>query len=290
MKKKSHSSKWIFLLVSFCSFSSSCSHKYYAPNDGDILALNKKNDLHFSASMGSSALNLEKKSESANLQLGYSPIKHLAVSASYFSLRQQNRSSPRREGNGRIWNSAIGGYYFFKFKELPDSKLNAKQLLRKQKGLFSEEGILLDLYLGSGKGRVNNYYIEGGSSIFNFDKRYIQFGFHIVGRSLSFNWTFRLANLNYNEGIIFGRPNALNDLSFNILKEQNQFKLNESTLRLTFGQRKIRFMLSSTFVGGSENFELLGIKPIVSNFGLIIEIDDFFRKNNSEDVDKKVDF
>lgn len=258
----------------------SCSHKYYAPNDGEFLVLTKRNDLHLSQSVSTGNLT------STSTQLGFSPIKYLGLSGSFFKMKGSRNNGAnntlKRKGDGTIWNSAIGGYYPFIFKKQFDGKRSL--------GESHQSGILADIYFGYGKGEVNNYYEVGGSSHFKFDKKYVQLGVHLISDGINTGYLVRIGRLNYYEGKILGQATGLTMESFNILNEQNDFRLIEHSFQFSYGVKQFRVFLVSTGVMFNENLNQLNIKKTNTTIGVILEIDEFFRKKKGKKVEKNIDF
>ena len=254
----------------------SCSHKYYAPNDGEFLVLTKRNDLHLSQSFSAGRL------VSTSTQLGYSPIKYLGLSGSFFQMKGKLKrvyDNPlKRKGDGKIWNTAIGAYYPFIF----DSKIPL--------GQSHQSGILVDIYFGYGKGEVNNYYEVGGSSHFKFDKKYTQLGIYFISGRINIGYQLRIGRLNYSEGKIYGQANRLAQEGFNRLRQQNDFKLIENSLQFSYGTKHFRVYIASTGITNNKNLNKLGVKKTNTTIGFILELDEFFRKNKSEEVKKSIDF
>ncbi|MFK8006263.1 MAG: hypothetical protein AB8H03_07830 [Saprospiraceae bacterium] len=266
----------LFLLL-FLFFFSSCSHKYYAPNDGEFLVLTKRNDLHVSQSINGGNLT------STSTQLGFSPVKHLGLTGSFFKIKGE-RNNPsdntfQRKGDGTIWNTAVGGYYPFLF----DANNDVTSLFDESQ----QSGVLADIYFGYGKGEVNNYYEIGGSTHFKFDKKYVQLGAHLILEKVNVGYQFRLGRLNYSEGKILGQATSLTMESFNSLNEKNNFKIIEQAFQFSYGIRHFRIQFTSTGVVNNKNLNKLGIKRTNTTIGIILEIDEFFRKDKSIIIEKK---
>lgn len=266
----------LFSLIIIIVITTSCSHKYYAPNDGEFIMLTKRNDVHLSQSISGGNLS------SGSTQLGFSPLKYLGLTGSLFTVKSgnndPNNNTVEKAGNGKIWNTAIGGYYHFLFKEQFNS-INSPQT-----------GILADVYFGYGKGEVNNYYEVGGSSHFNFEKQYAQIGTYLILEHINVGYQFRIGRLNYYDGKILGQATGLTMESFNLLNEQNNFRIMEHSFQFSYGIKQCRIFMRSTGIGHNKDLEKLGVKNTNTTIGIILEIDEFFRKNKSEEVEKYIDF
>jgi hypothetical protein len=260
----------LFTLLAFVFFFSSCANYYYSPNDGDLVMLKEQHDGHISAA---SNLGGSDNKKVLNIQAGYSPIKHLAFAGSYFNLSDGDKT--RRYGNGYILNGSIGGYYFF---PIPDGNRNGI-IQFNNPNLNMEKGILIDLYAGSGEGKVRNFYEEGGRSQFKFRKDYIQFGIHWIRRNWGISYNARRGRLNYSEGTIYNRLKInRSDLDkFDELTVNNSFDLTEHSFRLHIGIKHCRYFLTITSVNETTELSNLGVENSNFNVGLILEIDAFFR-------------
>ncbi|MFT5764647.1 MAG: hypothetical protein ACI8X3_002078, partial [Saprospiraceae bacterium] len=174
----------------------SCSHNYYAPNEGVLLALNEKNDVKVSVGGGENSSYNNDEESTFSLQGGYSPINHLGVQSSYFTYKGKGTQNGVAEsGNGFIANAAIGTYYRFPLKK------NRSGRERLPDNLAMQRSILIDFYGGYAKGKVHNYYNPSTNSHFEFNKRFIQLGFHWQGRILGIDFTSKFGNLDYSTGI-----------------------------------------------------------------------------------------
>lgn len=266
-----------FLLLYFSFLLSSCTHYYYAPDEGHLMSLNEKGDVKISG--GVSETN-DDEDNNFNLQAGYSPINHLGLQASHFSLKRTGGKSnvivPR--GNGYITSGAIGTYYFFennKIRKVARRK-DKKQLIPDY--LKMKKGVLLDLYAGYGKGEVFNTYSNGAYTQFNFQKSYIQGGIHWQGKLIGISYVFKAVKLDYQNGIVLKELEPDDLEAIQSLSAHNPFSFVEHSFRIHFGLRQGRFYLSST--GISKKPDEIGLSFIDSShhIGLIIEIDEFFKK------------
>ncbi|MFK7775324.1 MAG: hypothetical protein AB8F94_24505 [Saprospiraceae bacterium] len=277
----------ILILLTISFFFLSCSNYYYSPNDGDLVTLRKQHDTHIS---GSSNLAGNENKKLVNIQAGYSPINHLAFAGSYFKTSDRSNDG-QRFGNGSILNGSIGGYYFIFVEEsLFFSKSNNRN--SRYPNLNMESGILLDLYVGMGKGEVNNLYREGGSSQFKFQKNYVQMGFHYIKPNWGVSYNVRRGWLNYSDGKVYNQIKIdQSDLKkFQDLTINNSFNLIEHSFRLHAGISHVRYFFNVSSVIESAELKDLGVGNDNFNVGFIIEIDEFFRKIKKEKEESKVDF
>ncbi|MFK8008447.1 MAG: hypothetical protein AB8H03_18965 [Saprospiraceae bacterium] len=277
----------LLTFLTFTFFFTSCSNYYYSPNDGDLVTLRKQHDGHVS---GSSNLGEREDKQLMNLQVGYSPINHLAFSGSYFKTSDQGNND-KRYGNGYILNGSIGGYYFFPIEE---NLIFTKKRKRtsKNSNLNMEKGILMDLYVGTGEGKVNNFYTEGGSSQFKFRKNYVQMGFHYIKKNWGLSYNVRRGRLNYSNGIIYNRLKIdASDLAkFEDLTINNSFDLVEHSLRLNVSIKHVRYFFNITSVIETVELRDLGVENDNLTVGFILEIDEFFRKVIKKEKELEIDF
>jgi len=151
----STSTKFIFIVLCILFFSS-CSHYYYAPDEANVLKLSEEKDLKISVSGNHDNENDETHElKHLNLQVGYSPIKHLGIFTNHFRIWGKDNAS-FYGGNGHLTNLAVGGYYFIKTKSGLD------KVLKYDYGVTS--GFLFDVYAGYGRGKIHQYYKQGGNA------------------------------------------------------------------------------------------------------------------------------
>jgi len=254
-------------LVFGCLVCSSCTHYYYAPEEGNLLALNEKGDLRVSASLGVAP------SDSRNtfiaFQAGYSPSKNIAFQFSYSRLN--NFYNNEKIGKIYIASGAIGFYHFKEFERLNEETPDN----------FSKQGLLFDAYLGYGIGEVHNYYFGGGRSNFIFSKTYFQGGFHWQGKIIGIDIVGRIVRLDYNKGILSGNIDNSHWFAIDRLSENNPYFLFESSSRLHFGNKYVKFFFSQTMV--FPQFYSSNIDYLVKSFhiGALVDIDSFFEKKSS---------
>lgn len=280
MKSKLPISLVIYLIILLC-LNSSCGHKYYAPNDADLVVLKEQHDVHISGTTDTG----NKSKQSYNAQLGYSPIKHLGLAGSYFKFNQwKNPHKPPVRGGGKIWSAAIGGYFFQPYISSGISKRDIKKREKKfsNQNLFHPSGMLMDIYIGRSQGSVNNLYENGGTTLLKFKKNYIQFGIHWTNKSIGFDLATRIGKLNYYEATISGKPSASTSYIIDYLEARNSFNLMEHSFRANFGVKNTRFIFSVSGVSQNAKLNQLGVVEVVTSFGLIIDLDEFFRKKNEE--------
>ena len=266
----------IFVTILFLP---SCSHYYYAPDEANVLKLNEKNDLKFSASGNSTNGNYELKH--TNLQLGYSPIKHVGIFASHFNMSgDEPIQNPIRGGKGHLNNIGLGGYYFL------DSESILNNLVNYNDNIGVRSGFLFDAYAGYGKGHIYNYYPEGGESDLDIQKYFIQGGVHWQGKGLGISYVFKFGRINYFNGLIVGQLDQTEINSLRNINEIREFPFRESSLKFYMGVKYARVYLNVVTMG-NEFDNLFSHRTSIGSFGIIVNIDDVYKgiknRNKIED-------
>lgn len=264
------------LSISFLFLFCSCSHYYYAPDEGYLLSLGEKGDIKISAATGSAGESngdLEKDNTSS-FQAGYSPIKNLGIQGSIFSLKRVGESDDgvKPRGHGFIASGAIGGYFFI---------INERQKLLQEEfadPLKMRKGVLLDLYAGYGQGKAHNYYANGSNSHFDFQKSFIQGGIHWQGKMTGISYVFKVVRLDYQTGIVNKEIEQEDLVAIQGISQNNPFSLIEHSFRFHVGLKKIRFFLSTTLIPYSKEVDKLDYIGSSGHIGLILELDEIFRK------------
>lgn len=274
------------LLFSLIFLNSSCSRYYYSPDDGQLLAINQKGDFHFSNSANS--LRLKDSSNHINLQLGYSPIKHLAVQGSFFYAKDQDQEDPLVTGKGHIWSGAIGGYHFL--KPWSKSPLRKNKNRRRAEGVkfeppvffqknYLKEGVSIELYLGYASGLSRLDYRSMGMSLTNFQKTFGQFGFHWFNELGGFSYTMKVGQLHFSKAQSTGLVDLRDLENLGRLENNNTFTIRESSFRLFTGIRQVSCFFNITLINGSSDLDLIGADEGNFSIGVLVDIDECFRKN-----------
>ena len=227
-----HSNSWIFILA--CLVCSSCTHYYYAPEDGNLLALNEKGDLKASAAIGGTPS--DTRNSMFSFQAGYSPLKNFAIQASYSDLN--NFYERKRIGSIYMVSGAVGMYYFEDFKRLNESTPDH----------LSRQGILFDVYVGYGVGEVYNSYFGGGRSNFYFNKTYVQGGIHWQGKLIGISFATRFVSVDFDRGILSGNIDTPQWNAIELIQSNNPFFMVETSSRIHIGTKKIKFFFSQATV------------------------------------------
>ena len=266
-----------FLLI----FNSSCSFKYYSPDDAKMMTLRDQHDAQLSVSSGLF-------NQVIDVQGAYSPIKHLRVSGSYF-YRTANGGSGfdvnevlRLNGHGRLWTGEIGGYYFHDFNSASDDK--------EGKSKRESHGLLFDGQLGLGKAKVFTNYSTGGNSITSFTKNFQQIGMNYIDEYFEFGFALRFGQLHYDKVDVFGLVNSQIKQSVESLNEINRFDILESTVRFSICLFDMKFYGHFTILQDHQDLGRLG--TYTNNFGggFLMEIDKLFTKKKKKKPKEDIKF
>jgi len=226
MKNQNKIQILIFLLLIFISTTSFSQLATYFPNASNTLKLNEAKDLNFSIgsfkeksryfnTRHSSKYGLEKE-ESYNIQLAYSPLKHLGI-----SIHHTRFNFPWIEFDYKIQQSgfSIGGYYNLPCKPQ-----------KKSEGMDCKI-ILFDFYAGYSFGDLNasikdifrnSNESSGDGFSLNSHNVYLQGGAHWIGDFVHLSGLIRTGNINYYKGSIDGGINRLHfDEIGDLLNERN---------------------------------------------------------------------
>ena len=272
-----YKSIFVSLIIATAMFASSCSHYYYAPNEGTLLALNEKNDLKLSAGGN---LGGDENESNFSFQAGYSPIKHLGIQSSFFSYKKRGEKDGVTEsGNGFISNAAIGAYYF-----LPTKRISKRRELIVN-GPVMQRGVMFDLYAGYAKGEVHNYYEPNTSSHFDFNKSFAQLGIHWQGKIYGISFVSKFGVLDYKNGDVNGKISEEHLADVMDIEKYDTYAFRENSLRFSLGIQHARFFLTTTWLNSSKLDKVKFIDNTV-HAGVILELDEFFRKRRPA---KKID-
>jgi len=235
---------------------SSCSHSYYTPSDNIIVALKEKNEIKVVGTYVPKP-NLMKpspreKAVAGSLQIGYSPIKHIAVAGTYFNLSEKYIRPANGSKTFNNWNLALGVYHFFNFtKRTENNKAANADPIETSKF----RGLLLNLYAGYGQGNASNTYINEGTSSLEFEKYFAQIGLHYMTKNFEVGGSINHAILNYYDGItiqvldpelrniesiFFNNPFYPMTANFKIATGTRNLKLYLNINRLVFPNTKLR--------------------------------------------------
>jgi len=264
----------IFIFFFFCSISFPIfisGQNFYVPNHANLVALNQQNDFHISVAINP----FFQTKKLSNLQVGYSPIKHLGIASSYFTSNHLNKDFNILTEN-KTWDIAIGGYLFHSTRA---SKNSTNKTQKKHQHLFIESGLLFDLYLIHGSEKLRNIAKELNNYYFKVQKNYIQLGAHAKFKFMELHAVTRIGNIRFNNLIVQGQINSSLMNAIDNLNNNNNFMLIENSFRANFGVKYGQLIISFSRVLNSDRLHQLGIINNVSSIGMNIDIDEFFRRD-----------
>lgn len=277
--------KYFLIILFFILLLSSCSTRYhYSPDDGQLLALGKKDDFHFSGSINNFDFN--DTSNIMNFQAGYSPIEHLAFQGSFFYLLEADPNDIFVKGKGHIYSGAVGTYKFFK----PNQNPFYKKIKRKGKkenlpppSFFSKNymkpGSILDFYIGHARGGSKIDYRSRGMSISRYHKTFGQIGFHWSDNMGGLSYTFKFSRLKFTEAKSNGQVDLLDINKLNSLENQSTFFVRESSFRIFTGIRQAKIYFNLSVLAGPNELESVGVDDGNFTIGVIVDIDECFKKD-----------
>ena len=270
---------FLFASVLFFSSCGSASHHFYATDEGNLLALREEKDLKVSAGYTPHLNSLP--GNNFMIQAGYSPIKHLGVYSSFFRIRNSFTGTEEIKKNVYQYNfnGAIGGYYFKSAKVNPIIG-NDENDLTNYENTTDGRGLLFDGYIGYSRGAVNNFFFgETGKIELDFQKIYLQGGFHIFLEKITASFTLRGTQLDYIDGGAFGRLTSSELRKVDIIEENNPFYFLESALKISIGKPTAPFRGYVTLAGVYDFGDVfLEVQPSTMQFGVTADIDYLFRK------------
>lgn len=285
------------LFLGFVLFASSCTssfylpNHYYVPSNHNTLHISEKGDLKATANVAK----IRGGNRLLASQLGYSPINNLAVIGSFQKITSSTNNSPLLDVTrlatldaGYSAEGAIGSYIF----------LNPKP------SAYYKDGILLDLYLGYGQGKVQNQYFSDpilpepsflkANSQLGFNKYFIQTGFHYLkGDNLSenkktgvhfgFSWALKFAIIDFRDGVVTGNIDPVSLSTLSTIQSIDPFRSLESTIGMHVGVKKIKTFANIHSIGMLNDPSRILKKPTHTlQLGLLFELDELFNLNKSK--------
>lgn len=251
---------------------SSCSHDYYVPSDAMLLGLSEKGDIKASANYGSNAGN-GLTNRNYSIIAGYSPIKHLGLTANFFHFNNQMTTA---FGRGQIGEIALGTYI---------SKVKTKKVLKYSKNPAPTKDHVhdvaikekkrvttFDIYTGYAYGNVFNRYTEGGLSNLTFERYFVQSAIHVNFNSRwKFSTGLKLLSINYQKGLLQG---SINDHEMTLIKQIqhiNPIPMWEWMGRMEVGWPHLRFHGGFTITSLQKNEALFSYVPMVISIGTTVD-------------------
>ena len=268
MKIKNH---W-FGIFAILLLSSSCHNSYYLPKEMNDLKLQNKHDLQAAASFSPHSY--------YNLQLGYSPIRHIGLYASRFK-RDIQLTSPHTTPAHSIhseWKEnmvGLGSYIFFNTKGNPPKKYN-----RGRVSTFNQ-GILLDGYLNYSFGQWGYDFISAlsGNNFaydFYFKKISFQTGLHFQKHYGGISLFYKIGSSTYHKGDVTGKVGEEHlEIIYSILNK-NQFTPHTLGINFNFGVKSIRTYFNFTMT--VNDFDQLDNNPYyISNVGMALNLNQIYQ-------------
>lgn len=277
MKNKTTFTYLIFFVVII--FISSCAVKnnhYYVPSEGNVLTLSERNDLKVSASTSINDNGI------SNIQVGYSPIKHIGLFGSWMNQKDGKGVYPfdfsiSENSNTASYRSVAIGGYFFKKRDTYYSTLIPKKYLE-------QGGFLVDLYVGVGEGKFKRNYESLRAFVdFEHQKIFGQIGWHYKFRSLGISYIFKAGQVQFNNVLVHGNFIIFPKDIFDELKNDNTINTYESTCRIEYGIKEAKFNLSLT--GFSNQVDIFSPQRSYFSAGVLVNIDEFFRKRGKDKIE-----
>lgn len=290
---------YVLLLI---VFQYSCSHQYYSPTDCHNVQLDEKGDLNISGGIGE----IERGARNHNVQIGYSPIKHLGLAVNYSGVRGTKKLIPNqninqnpivsqnvtengfvkvKKTNNRAFEAAIGGYW-------PIVR-NGKTVPHNGKNITKPD-LLFDLYLGTGLGEISNVFENFPDSLdtynftLNYRKTYLQGGVYWSNMNMSIKQDslkvrigllLKLGILNFNSGIVNGNVATGTIKDLELLESNNPFRFIESTLYIGMGIKKVEVFVNLNYMPHLDIYNnhaaLLGSTSCT--FGVQLKLGDLIR-------------
>lgn len=280
---KTYSNKICSLAFALFFFAISVNaQKYYLPDEGELLIISEAGDLKFSTVFPGEGL--------YSTQLGYSPIPHLSLVGSFIHDKSNNQNfgvfGPfNQSSKGYTLSGAIGTYIRFDSKKVPPSHFFLSP------NVTMQQGFLLDLYAGYGYGQINNFYDRAAESHFDTHKIYVQAGAHWTFRIGTISFALRAVRLDYKNGSAKGSldEEALRDLFQGGIQDNNPFSFYESSFRYQIGIKQVRIYTGFTTKYKQENARPNNNKRVIITAGLIVELDELFKKRKLEEPTDQTD-
>lgn len=253
--------KFFVSTIFIICFLNAYSQYYYIPdNSSNLLLIQKKGDLKLSSSIPLGA--------PLNLQFAYSPIKHLSLSLSY-NQHEIIVNGVDLKTQGKGLSGSIGTYVFSKNYKIIEADSIPK----------SKVGFMLDIYLGYTGADIRNDYLSNTFSSFNYNKYFLQTGFHLNARFFAISYALKVSSLDYKTGVITGSPTEEEILIINeeILRNESYFLL-ESDLQIQFGPKELRGYVGMRKVNTKViEKSLLNGRNVVFTAGLTFGLNDLWK-------------
>ena len=270
---KSNILLFLFSLVAVFLLSS-CSNAFQAHQDM-LLTVSEKNDLKATGSVNKSDTNDE--SVFFNGQISYSPIKHVGLSAKHFSykevLENTNGAFPTttKDINGNMTEFALGGYFTPKFSFMDDETVSAK-------GFMMDMNFTGDLYFGAGRGKLDLLYNKSAEQLLEFNRMYVQAGFHFNWKIVKISYSFRVVGMDYTKIDLIGDVTEEDITTADELANDSPVFFRSSSLRMQMGPRHAQFYVDMNFNSIPDRLRNFYFYEKIGGMGIIVDINEFYKK------------
>ncbi len=253
---------------------SSCSTAFQAHQDM-LLTVSEKNDLKATGSVNKSETDDE--SVFFNGQLSYSPVKHVGLSAKHFSYKEvlENTSgafpTTSKDINGNMTEFALGGYFSPRF-DFMDKEATVEN------GLMMDMNFTGDLYFGAGKGKMDLLYNKSAEQHLEFNRLYVQAGFHFKWKIVKISYSFRVVGLDYTKIDLIGDVTTEDFATAEDLANDSPIIFRSSSLRMQMGPRHAQFYVDMNFNSIPDNLRNFYFYEKIGGIGVIVDINEFYKK------------
>lgn len=276
----------IILLFGLYSCTNSKTLIHHAMNEGNKIKLTERNDLKVTGTIIHPVID-KSSNRHTNVQVGFSPIKHIGIIAGQYRLSTGENASRPPISRLRANHFALGGYYFS-----PEKRKRKKKRRRRKNDLKIEPGWLIEFYAGVESIELENelYEFHPGflyrrleDANFKMKKIYLEPSFQIQKKIFGFSSSLRYSSLTFKEGVLNGGKNPTLTNHFLIVKNKNHRHLLETNFTATMGNNLLK-----GYLGSSINLNLLSNKSrlssrnIVIYAGLNLSIDFFYQQKNQK--------
>ncbi len=254
---------------------------YYVPSPSNTLGLSEKGDFKFSGGIREMK-EFENQQKSYNLQMGFSPLKNIGVYGNYFEIASKPKvflDTGVLDNYGAQWDIGIGAYRNIAFP-------NFSKKIRNPKLFKPNNTFLLETYFSYGRGSIKNSYIEGGSSVVNFQRFGWQAGLQLKLKLGSLGISGLLGQIDYsNVSIDISNIDTNVSLGFwddiALLNDWDPLFFTGYNIYYDIGIKQVRFYVSLTYHHFPGIKELQATDYLVNryiNTGIVIELDEIYKE------------
>jgi len=275
----------IVLLFSACSTRYDNPQNYFIPHESNALKLTQKHEWIVSGSVGNNTFSHENYSPitfdysfytveqlSSNIQMAYSPIKHLGVFGSHSRLRNRdNNITSNIFHKSHLTTVGVGTYYNSKFLQRPLDKILSG---KKEK----YDGIVIDVYGGYSIGKFqNNFFTSVGNDEFNLHKLFYQAGLHWEIGAFGMSYIHKRGIGTYPSGKVNGEAPFSQNFQIQTILNDNQVSFTEHSFQIDYKKQQMGLYAQFTH-SRIEEFGFFGDPDYIINLGITIDIHDVRKK------------